>query len=135
MSGMMHPKKIENLLSLSTKERYDYFIREVAQFEKIWTIGTDEGYVIFHDKEGEEILPIWPHRELAEKCIFKEHKEMGATPESILLDSFLKNCIPDMMSDGILFGVFYDDKREALAVGGKKLMQDIKVEVEEIWGE
>ena len=131
----MHPKKIENLLMLNANERYDYFIREVAGFENIWVIGTNDGYIIFRDKEGDEILPIWPHDELAVRCTFKEHKEMGANPESIPLGSFLNSCIPDMVNNRVLFGVFYNDKREGIVVEGEKLLDDLKKEYKEIWGE
>lgn len=131
----MKKQKLDNVLSLTADERYEYSIREFVQFEKVWVLGTEEGYVSFKDNEGDEMFPIWPHRELVEECMFEEHRNMGAIPEFIFVESFVQNCIPDMIGEGVLFGVFYDRDRRGLAVDGAKLSEDIKFEFEEIWDE
>lgn len=130
----MHEKQVQNLLNQPPDERYEYFVRYCADFEKVWglTVG-DNNWVIFKDADGDEIFPLWPHSELAEYCCFEEHKEMGAEPREISLDSFINNCIPDMVSDGVYFGIFYDVKREGLAVDGETLKIALEEEVGSVW--
>ena len=130
----MHEKQIENLLKQSPEERYEYFVRYCADFEQVWGLVVgDDNWVIFKDANGDEIFPLWPHSDLAEVCCFEEHKKMGAKPQAISLDSFIKNCIPDMVSGGVSFGVFYDNKREGLAVEGRELKSAFEEEVKTVW--
>ncbi len=77
----MNRKQIDNLLKMPSEERCSYFIRYCADFEEVWglVVGEDN-WVIFNDKEGDEIFPLWPHRDLAEECCFSEHRELGAEP-------------------------------------------------------
>ena len=131
----MNFKKSINLIKLSPSERYDYFIREVVQNLEIWLLETDDGYVFFKDNTKDNILPIWPSEELAVLCTFEEFKIIKARPVSINYDSFINNCKPDMITENIIFGVFYDNNRVALAVDGHKLLKDLTFEFSEIYDE
>ena len=89
--------------------------------------------MIFKNREGPEILPLWPHADLAEACCFDEHKAMGAKPQSISLDSFTQNCIPDMVAQKIYFGIFYGNDRKAMIVSGDVLKKDLEAEIGSVW--
>ena len=129
-----HPKQIENLLSYSPEQRFDFFIRYCTDFEQVWGLAVGEdNWVIFKDGEGDEVFPVWPHPDLAEKCCFEEHKEMGATPQSIGLKSFIENCIPDMVSNKVVFGIFFDLEKQAMVVGGDELKVALKNELATVW--
>ena len=130
----MHDEQIKNLLRLSAKERYEYFIRYCADFEEVWglVVGEDN-WVIFKDHENDEIFPVWSHFDLAKICCFEEHKEMGATPQLIKLEAFIKKCIPNMISKNIYFGVFYNTDREGLAINGTSLKKALEDEVASVW--
>lgn len=130
----MHEKQIENLLKQSPEQRYEYFVRYSADFEQVWgLVVADDNWVIFKDADGEEIFPLWSHPDLAEACCFEEHKQMGAKPQAIGLESFIKNCIPDMVSDGVYFGIFYDKSRVGLVVEGEVLKVELEEEVRTVW--
>ena len=125
----MHPKKTDNVIKLSNADRYDYSVREIVKLGKIWAISTPEAWATFVDKSGDEIFPIWPHREVAEICLLEEFKNIqDFSIEPIDYDKFKAFCIPDMIGDGILFGIFYNDQREAIAVAGEELLQDLEDE-------
>lgn len=124
----MHPGKINNVINLNVEDRYWYSIREIVKLGKVWAVSTPESWVTFVDNEGEEIFPIWPHKEVAEVCVFEELKVEGYSIEAIDYDKFKEFCIPDMVGDSILFGVFYDLNREGLAVNGEKLLEDLEEE-------
>lgn len=130
----MHPEKIKNLVNLNAADRYDYFIRHCADFGEIWGLfaGADN-WIIIKDAAGDEIFPVWPHKELAELCMFREHQEMGAIPRLISFDSFVNHCIPDMQNHAVLFGVFYDLNRTAIAVDPLKLKNDLVAERSELF--
>lgn len=133
-SQKMHDRQIENLLKQSAEQRYAYFVRYCAAFDEVWglTVGQDN-WVIFRDADGDDIFPVWPHSDLAEACCFEEHKSMGAKPQAMSLESFIQKCIPDMVSDGIYFGIFYDNTRKGLAVDGEILKAALEKEVKAVW--
>lgn len=127
----MHPKKIKNIINLTHQDRYDYFIREVVKLEKVWGISTPQNWVMFEDNEDEVIFPIWPHKEVAELCVFEELKLPDWKVEHIPLSKFVEYCIPDMLDENVIFGVFYNTNRSGLAINPKKLFNDLQSEIEE----
>ncbi len=36
MSYRMHPKQIENIFSLTPKQRYEHFVSKVCDWEELW---------------------------------------------------------------------------------------------------
>ncbi|MCO7227523.1 DUF2750 domain-containing protein [Pleionea sp. CnH1-48] len=130
----MHEKKIANLLALSANERVEYFVRHCADFEEVWGLAVDDtSWVIIKDSDGDEAFLVWPHQELAEACCFPEHKELGAKPRKIPLESFINKCVPDMNEENIFFGVFYDKERSGLAIPASELGELLKAEAESVW--
>ena len=128
----MHPKQIENLLNLNPEQRVEFFIRYCADFEKVWGLSVGEdNWVIFKDIDGDEIFPVWPHESLAEKCAFQEHREMGAKPQSMSVYSFVEDCLTSPDLEGVYFGVFYDDKREAVVLKRDSLKSALEEELSE----
>lgn len=130
----MHPKKLENLLNLSPNDRYDYFIRNSVGYEKVWVLEVDNSQLVMFNDGEDTILPVWPIEQLAQHCMFPEHRQMGAKPRCIQLDSFMDNCIPDMIRDKVFFGIFYNDEMEALIVPGDALKEDMSDQIEEVFG-
>ena len=126
----MDEKQVENLLNYSEQERFDYFVRYCSDFYEVWglVVGEDN-WVIFTDKEGNEIFPLWSHKHLASICMFDEHRKMNASAQRISLDVFLEECVPDMKRDEVLFGVFFDLKREALVVTPELLYERVREEL------
>ena len=127
----MHPKKLKNIINLSHQERYDYFIREVVKLEYLWGISTPDNWIMFEDREKDIIFPLWPHKEVAEVCVFEELKGPNWKVESVSLANFLNFCIPEMIDEGVVFGIFYNLSRSGLAFTPEKLRNDIKAEIEE----
>ena len=130
----MHERQIENLLKQSPEERLAFFVRYSADFEVVWglSVGADN-WVVFRDGDGDDVFPIWPHEDLADACCFEEHRAMGAKPQLIELEDFLSQCIPDMIEQQTLFGVFYDTNREGIAVDGDALKRALEDEVGSVW--
>ena len=121
----MHEQKIQNLLKLSNEDRYWFSTREIIKLEKVWAIASPDFWVTFVDHENEEVFPIWPSKELAEKCIFEELKVKDYTIESIKYEDFKNMCLQDMRESKILFGVFYNKDKEAVVVNSDDLENDL----------
>lgn len=124
----MNSNKIKNIINLNADERYNYSIREFVKLEKIWAVSILDSWLTFVDENGDEVFPIWPHKEVAEICIFEEMKVKEYVIESIDYEKFKKFCIPDMNNDKILFGVFYNDKRQGNIIEGDSLLEDLEME-------
>jgi hypothetical protein len=126
----LHPKKIENVIKLNPEDRYWYTVQEIVKFEVVWLISFADSWVTFVDSESDEILPIWPHREIADRCILEEMKSEGYLVESMDLNSFLNVCLPEMQKGRIFIGVFYDEKREALVIPAEVLESNLCEEMD-----
>ena len=54
----MKNSKIDNVVNLTASERYDYFIRKVADFEEVWGLKDTEGWALMGN-EKQVLLPVW----------------------------------------------------------------------------
>ncbi|MFT3822563.1 MAG: DUF2750 domain-containing protein [Chitinophagaceae bacterium] len=99
----MHSKKIENVLSMSVADRYNYFIRTVVNFEELWGV-YDNGWASLGGVD-KIVLPFWPEMEFAALCCTGEWKNYK--PTSISLDDFIQKWIPGMIRDNRLVNIFY----------------------------
>lgn len=127
----MHTKQIENLLNLNEEERVSYFIRYCSDWEEIWGLSVGDDWIIFKDEDGDEIFPLWPHKELAELCAFSEHKEMGAKPKSISIYTFLDEFLQDEELKDVYYGIFYNKQRQALVLSSNTLKEELEAELDE----
>lgn len=121
-------KKIENIVKMTEDERYDYFIRKIADFEQVWGLN-DNGWVLLGDDDGNQILPLWPEREFAELCAVDQWK--NCKPESIELNNFLEKWIPGMINDKTLINIFLTPDAKGSVVSPPTLESDLQDELEQ----
>lgn len=104
----MHPKKFQNVISMSADERYWYLVRRLADAEEVWLLAMQTGSPLtIEGAPGRLIYPIWPEREFAEAAA-RERPEWG--PVSAIarpLDQFMERWLPGMQRDGHAVGVFW----------------------------
>ncbi|MFB8735254.1 DUF2750 domain-containing protein [Bacillus sp. SL00103] len=48
----MHPKELETTVQLPAKKRYDYFIKKIVDFEEVWSLRNEKGWVMSEDEYG-----------------------------------------------------------------------------------
>lgn len=121
-------KKIENILKISEQERYNYFIRKVADFEQVWGLSND-GWALLGDNDGNRILPLWSESEFAELCAVDQWKEYK--PEVITLDNFIEKWIPGMLKDKTSVNVFLTPNGKGTVISPNLLYDDLQNELEQ----
>jgi hypothetical protein len=96
-------KQIQAIIKLDASGRYEYSIKKIADYEKVWVLGDDEGFVTYGDNKGNIIFPIWPFKEFALLCSDGEFD--GSIPEEITIDSFLKEYLHEFKGKKYLLSV------------------------------
>ena len=99
----MHPKQLENVFALTSKQRYEHFISKVCDWEELWILADhNQNFLIITPQENLEYLPVWPHADYASAFheIYPSHK-----PSRVELDSFLEIWLPNLNDDGLKVGV------------------------------
>jgi hypothetical protein len=121
-------KKIENLMNLSEKEKYNYFIRKVVDFEEIWGL-YNNGWALLGDEKNNQVCVFWPEKELAELCAIG--KWNGYEACVIDLNDFLEKWITGMEKDNFLVSIFYNNQSMGKTVLPQQLRNDLIKELEQ----
>lgn len=96
-------KEIEAVLKLDGPARFKHFVKRVVDEERVWGLW-DDGWALFGDSEGNQVFPLWPAREYAEKCGVGDWA--AYQPKEIPLQSLLDELAPDLQASGIRPGIF-----------------------------
>ena len=103
MSWNMKPQEFENILKLGPNERYEYFIKKVADWQEVWGLW-DEGWALYGDEQKKEWLPFWPHSRYAEVCATDDWEKYK--PKMITLDDWLNKWLPGIEKDRAQIAIF-----------------------------
>ena len=120
----IHPNKIINVESLSDSDRYDYFVRKVADFNVVWGLfkvgwATSENIKTI-------AVPFWPEKDFAERCSIENWS--GFEPKPIPLDEFLSKWLPGMQSDNRVCQVFPTRESQGFVVTPAVLRSGLIIE-------
>jgi hypothetical protein len=94
--------------------RYEYCIEKIAARGEVWSLQSDEGWVVMTTQEGEECLPVWPHHGFAAQWADGEWAD--CVPEAISLDAWMNRWTPGLEADGTLLAVFPHSDEEGTVV-------------------
>ena len=124
---VLHPRKLDNVVSLKAQDRSDYFVRKVADFESVWGL-IDQGWATA--QVGAAIaVPFWPEDTFTELCAVGEWQ--GLHPKSIDLSDFLSKWLPGMERDGRKCLIFPTPKENGFLMSPLDLMYLIKRELQQ----
>jgi hypothetical protein len=124
----MHPKELESVFNLEPHKRYEYFIKKVVDFEEVWGLKQDSGWVTTADDNGKVYIPFWPKKDFAELCIKDEWNECYA--ELISLDKFINSWLPGMNKDKVMASIFPTFIKNSVIIEPKKLLEHLSEELE-----
>ena len=96
-------KEIEAVLMLPGPKRFDYFVKKVADFEKVWGL-FDKGWAMAGDDDGREVLLLWPAKQYAQLSAVEDWASFQ--PMEIPLVEFLNEWIPQMVKRKERIGIF-----------------------------
>lgn len=96
-------RKLEALLALPGPERYEHFVKTVADWELAWGLYS-EGWALAADDDGRPAFPLWPAEEFARACAGGEWEDYS--PEEIALEDLVNELLPKLERDSVLVAVF-----------------------------
>ncbi len=104
MTRAIHDKEFANVLALSGPDRYSYMCAKFGGWREVWSLRSDEGWVLASDDSGREGVPVWPHPKFAEACATGSWA--GTNPASIPLLSWINKWLPGMAKDNRYLAAF-----------------------------
>ena len=129
MPYVMNEKQFESVQSLDSNARFQHFISKVADWEQLWTVKSDEGWLVPVAPEGFEYFPVWPHPEYAQKITdlnFPGHKA-----EEISLQEFLSHWLPLLQDDDVKVAVFPNREWTFWCIEADDLMAELVEEMQQ----
>jgi hypothetical protein len=101
------------LASLSTTNRHAYLLEQLVALQEIWILVSDGGSVLLNS-EGEDCVPVWPHKECADLFINGEWSDCNA--QSITLNDWRSRWTDGLTQDELLIAVFPNSNEESLVL-------------------
>jgi len=104
-------KQIAAVIALPSKERYNHFIKIIADRQEAWGLYHD-GWALAGTDDATTVFPLWPAREYAELCA--SDLWGGYEPRAISLNDLMEALLPKLKEDGLLPGIFYTPSNKGL---------------------
>ena len=123
----INQKQIDAVLKLSGAERYQHFVKKIADWEEVWGLYQD-GWALLETENNQQAFPVWPAKEYAELCAQNEWS--GYEPESFSLDDFMEELLPNLSNDGVLPAVFMTPSCKGVTIDASQLISDLNKELE-----
>jgi hypothetical protein len=103
MPYVVSDKEFEALTRASADTRYEYFVKRVADTERL--IGLyDDGWALMGDGKGSAYFPVWPHSRYAKGFAVDEWAGYRVRP--IALEEWLVEWTTRFADDGVDIAVF-----------------------------
>ena len=119
--------EVSAILRLDGADRYEHFLKRVADFEELWSLWSD-GWALMSDDAGNELAPVWPHACYAEICA--KGPWQNYEPRAITLDAWLLRWIPGLERDNRNVAVFPTPEQKGVVVSPDRLLNDLQRELE-----
>ena len=100
----MNEPQFLSVTALSSAERGSHFIGKVADWEQLWSVRNQDGWLVPITPDGLEYFPVWPHPEYAQRITDMFYP--GHKAEEISLDDFLSEWLPTLHKDNVKVAVF-----------------------------
>ncbi len=129
MKQHISEQEFESLLSLSGAKRYSYFVKRVVDWEEIWSLCNQDGWVLGAGSDGRKVVPVWPHKCFAEVCVKGEWE--NTKPAVIELDVWKKRWVVGMIKDQHQVAVFPTPQNKGVVVDPGQLNSSLDTESEQ----
>ena len=120
-------QQIAAVLALEGPERYEHFIKQVADHQQVWGLYSDGWAMAATDDTGDAYLPFWPAAEYATACAVGDWA--GYEPRSLTIEEFYE-LLDNLEDDDVLPGVFYTPDDKGVVPSHDQLREDLLAELE-----
>ena len=127
MSYKINDQEFAAVSRLPAKERYGHFIKRVADWQEVWGLRDDEGWVAVGDDEGRSCFPVWPHPRYAEALATGDWSIYRAA--AIPLGEWLDDWLPGMEEDDVHVAVFPTPSLQGVVVSCAELRAHLEHEL------
>lgn len=115
---------------LSAPERYQHFIKRVADWAVVWGLRDANGWAAVGDENNRSVFPVWPHPDYVSVCATGEWGTYAASPIDIHI--FLQEWLPNMSKQGVSLSVFPVPEIKGSIISPLILQADIQEELSKI---
>ena len=124
----MNKEQKDDILSLTTEDRYDYFLSYVGVEREIWVLINKKNEFLknFIEDDRTEYLPVWPTSEYA---VGYAGDTEDLHPKSITLPEFFNKWVPGLDRDGLAVGVFADLEGNVWLTEPAEVKSDLQSEI------
>lgn len=122
----INPKQLVAVTMLPGPKRYEYFLKNVADWQEVWGLYRD-GWAMAATDEGVRVFPMWPAKEYAEICAKNEWD--GYQPQVFSLDDLIADLLPKLKCESILPGIFFTPNQKGVTPTIDQLIDDINSEL------
>jgi hypothetical protein len=126
----LNQKQFQAVSALTGPDRYQHFVGRVADWQLVWSLKDENGWVSASDDLGNLTFPFWPHPDYAAACATGNWG--GNAPGSIEVHEFLERWLPGMAKDGVAVAVFPTPTMRGTVVPALQLQQAIQDELSRI---
>lgn len=125
MVWKLHEKEMSSVIALSAADRYAYFVKKVADENRLWSLWKD-GWALAADDAGHQVIPVWPHENYAAACSSGDWA--GHIAKEIDLDVWIERWLPGIEKDNRLIAIFPTPDDKGAVVESGRLSADLEEE-------
>jgi Protein of unknown function (DUF2750) len=127
MSWQLDDEEFESVSVLPPEERYQQFVKRVAQWGILWGLSRDTSWAVKVDDKGYTVVPVWPHERFAAAC--SSGYWYSHIPRSIPLQEWMERWLPGLQRDQQLVLVFPTFNGRGVPVAPERLKADLEAEL------
>lgn len=123
----LHPKEVEAITRLDSLNRYQYFMKRVADFEVMYSLQDEEGDWVMADIDEHGLFCVWPFPEFASACAVDDWE--GCKVVAISLDTYQKEIVELIKEENMLLNIFSSSDKTGFIVSQVEFARDLNKEL------
>ncbi|WP_312365506.1 DUF2750 domain-containing protein [Sphingobacterium sp.] len=127
MSIILTEKEISSVARLLPLDRYKYFLKRVADTERMYTLVNGDNEYALSEVKGNYVFSLWPFREYALLSIVEEWDNYQV--KEITLDEFENEVIEWIEQNNYLINIFSVDSKAGFVVNLREFVRDLSDEL------
>jgi Protein of unknown function (DUF2750) len=105
--------------------RCKHFFSKVTDWENVWGLRNEDGWVAACDNEGNQGFPVWPHPDYASVCATGDWT--GNSPYPIDVKDFVENWLLEFDKNGVMVFVFPTPEMQGVPMRALELQRELRI--------